>query len=153
MVTWADPCLECYSITLNNYFFGVSLSVYWRQQDHRFAKFLSELCCQRNMNYRGKVSTASKTPALPSNGIGFFDHFPKNFIRRYWGTEELITDVVNRRVNFYNCEMLKRPVSKLCPMSKLAQTTSETIKCLDQIHKPILSTESLQNINGYYAIK
>ena len=76
------------------------------------------------MSYRGKVASGSKTPLSPSNGIGFFDHFPKNFIRPYGGTEEQITEEsVNKRVRFYNCEMLKRPT---IAMSELAQTTKET---------------------------
>ena len=58
------------------------------------------------MSWKG----SSKTPASPSNSVGFFEHFPKNFIRPYRGTEELINDnTVNKRVKFYNCEMLKTP--------------------------------------------
>ena len=79
------------------------------------------------MSYRGKVASGSKTPLSPSNGIGFFDHFPKNFIRPYGGTEELITEDSVNRVRFYNCEMLKR---RRIAMSELAQTTKETINCL-----------------------
>ena len=96
------------------------------------------------MSYRGKAASGSKTPLSPSNGIGFFDHFPKNFIKPYGGTEELIMeDSVNKRARFYNCEMLKRP---RIAMSELAQTTKETINCLAQIRKPILPASSLQEI-------
>ena len=50
----------------------------------------------------------------PSNGVGFYKHFPKNVIRPYQGTQELITDeMVNRRVKFYNCEMWKRPLGNV----------------------------------------
>ena len=95
------------------------------------------------MSYKGKGS-ASKTPASPSNGVGFFEHFPKNLIRPYGGTEEPITDeMVNKRVKFYNCEMLKRP---RVAMSELAQTTTETIKCLSEIKKPIVDPEELKQI-------
>ena len=96
------------------------------------------------MSYRGKAASGSKTPLSPSNGIGFFDHFPKNFIKPYGGTEELIMeDSVNKRARFYNCEMLKRP---RIAMSELAQTTKETINCLAQIRKPILPASSLEEI-------
>ena len=95
------------------------------------------------MSYKGKGS-ASKTPASPSNGVGFFEHFPKNLIRPYGGTEEPITDeMVNKRVKFYNCEMLKRP---RVAMSELAQTTTETIKCLSEMKKPIVDPEALKHI-------
>ena len=96
------------------------------------------------MSYRGKVASGSKNPLSPSNGIGFFDHFPKNFIRPYGGTEELITEEsVNKRVRFYNCEMLKRP---RIAMSELAQTTKETVECLAKIRKPILPASALKEI-------
>ena len=49
----------------------------------------------------------------------------------------------DRRVRFYNCEMLKRP---RIAMSELAQTTSETIRCLVKISKPIVSKECLDQI-------
>ena len=95
------------------------------------------------MSYKGNGS-ASKTAASPSNGVGFFEHFPKNFIRPYGGTEEPITDdMVNKRVKFYNCEMLKRP---RVAMSELAQTTTETIKCLSEMKKPIVDPEALKHI-------
>ena len=91
-----------------------------------------------------KVASASKTLLSPSNGIGFFDHFPKNFIRLYGGTEQLITDdMVNKRVRFYNCKMLKRP---RIAMFELAHTTSETLNCLSQITKPILTPGSLEQL-------
>ena len=95
------------------------------------------------MSYKGNGS-ASKTAASPSNGVGFFEHFPKNFIRPYGGTEEPITDdMVNKRVKFYNSEMLKRP---RVAMSELAQTTTETIKCLGEMKKPIVDPEALKHI-------
>ena len=41
-MTWADPCLACYAITLNSYFYSY-FSLVCRQQDPRFSKFFSEL--------------------------------------------------------------------------------------------------------------
>ena len=125
-----------------------------------FAKFFSELCSTNwvllrivlpswtlvlhnftNLSHYAK-GTNSKSP---SNGVGFYKHFPKNVIRPYQGTQELITDeMVKRRVKFYTCEMLKRP---RIAMSELAQTTSDTIHCLGQLSKKtIMDSTPLKNV-------
>jgi hypothetical protein len=93
----------------------------------------------------------NENQSSPKNGIGWFYHFPKNFIPPYGPTKDELDEAkIIRRLFPSNCEYLKRPKIAL---SELAETVAENLNVLKSseynlVHRDhfnILS-ESLANI-------
>eukprot|EP00795_Rhopilema_esculentum_P011125 gene11126-20005_t len=73
-------------------------------------------------------------------GVSFFSHFPKNFLRPYGKAEETITEeTILRRITPKNCEWLCRPQTAI---SELHATLSGNIEILDKT--PLLTAEKIE---------
>ena len=94
-----------------------------------------------DMAYRGRKRDMSESR---SKGVGYFDHFPKNFLRPYGATTEPLEDsTIYRRLIPSCCEYLKRP--KIA-FSELAGTVSETIDTLETMEEPLLDSKELKRL-------
>ena len=97
-------------------------------------------------NYSGfRIGTPS-----PKKGVGYFDHFPKKFLKPYGATDKALDDAtIFKRLISGNCEYLKRPKIGL---SELAETVRETIRMLENMNNPILKSESLNELKQAFSV-
>ena len=79
-----------------------------------------------------------------SKGVGYFDHFPKNFLCPYGATTEpLVDSTIYRRLIPSCCEYLKWPK---ITFSELAGTVSETIDMPETMKEPLLDRKELKRL-------
>lgn len=97
-------------------------------------------------NYSGfRIGTPS-----PKKGVGYFDHFPKNFLKPYGATDKALDDAtIFKRLIPGNCEYLKRPKIGL---SELAETVRETIRMLENMNNPILKSKCLNELKQAFSV-
>jgi hypothetical protein len=97
-------------------------------------------------NYSGfRIGTPS-----PKKGVGYFDHFPKNFLKPYGATDKALDDAtIFKRLIPGNCEYLKRPKIGL---SELAETVKETIHMLENMNNPILKSKCLNELKQAFSV-
>ena len=83
-----------------------------------------------------RSSTPSQTPSksTPSKGkgVGYFNHYPKNFLRPYGVADDAPSaDTIFKRTNAINCEMLSRPCIHF---SEISETISENVAVVGESH-------------------
>jgi hypothetical protein len=88
-----------------------------------------------------RVASGSKTKG---EGVGYFDHFPKNYLRPYGATTTGLEDsTIFRRLIPSCCEFLKWPK---VAFSEFAETVSETINALETMDNPLLDAKQLSSL-------